>query len=343
VVAVVVTYNRRELLVECLEALARQTHPVERVVLVDNASTDGTEEHVRASGVGERVLLSYVQLERNGGGAEGFHYGVREALRLDADWLWLMDDDCEPAVDALALLLGSPRAADAGAAVLAPVVRDGDGRVLPINRGHVRRRWGFAPLVACSAEEHEQAEVEVSFCSFVGPLVRASAARRIGLPLREAFIRFEDVEYLQRLGAAEEMWMVTASEIVHRDPAPVAGSDARTMWGDFSQPIPFAQQWKRLYGVRNLIVCGRRGGYMGAGQVLAYLAVQAVRTLLFHERRWLTLRLLALYGRDGWRERFRNVPPGRWGELVGVRRVGRVVSLEALSYERDVAGPAREL
>ena len=46
VTAVVVTYNRKELLVECLEALARQTHPLDRVILVDNASTDDTREWV---------------------------------------------------------------------------------------------------------------------------------------------------------------------------------------------------------------------------------------------------------------------------------------------------------
>jgi rhamnopyranosyl-N-acetylglucosaminyl-diphospho-decaprenol beta-1,3/1,4-galactofuranosyltransferase len=85
VVAVVVTYNRKRLLVDCLEALARQSHPVERVILVDNASTDGTEEHVRASGVAERVPVDYMRLARNGGGAEGFHFGVREALGSDAD------------------------------------------------------------------------------------------------------------------------------------------------------------------------------------------------------------------------------------------------------------------
>jgi GT2 family glycosyltransferase len=340
VVAVVVTYNRREMLVQCLEALARQTRPVDGVVLVDNASSDGTLEYVTASRVGARVPLWYVRLRRNGGGAEGFHYGVREALAHDCEWLWLMDDDCEPAGDALERLLGSPRAPDA--ALLAPVVRDGPGRVLPINRGHARPRWLFAPLVAASAAEYASPDdVPIGFCSFVGPLVRASAARRAGLPLREAFIRFEDVEYVQRMPGPK--WMVTGAEIVHHDPQPVAGSDARAMWSDFSQPIPFAQQWKRLYGVRNLIVCGRRGGYMRLGHVAAYLLVQAVRTLLFHERRLLTLRLLWLYGRDGWRERFRNVAPARWAGLAAARRPEAFVAREALSYDAEVAEPARRV
>jgi rhamnopyranosyl-N-acetylglucosaminyl-diphospho-decaprenol beta-1,3/1,4-galactofuranosyltransferase len=329
VVAVVVTYNRRELLTECLEALARQTRPVDEVLVVDNASTDGSREHVEASGVDGRLPLRWVRLERNGGGAEGFHHGVRLALQGEADWLWLMDDDCLAADDALERLLASARVDEA--TVLAPVVREPGGRLLPVNRGHVRPRWGFAPLVAASEEEYARDEVEIDFCSFVGPLVRADAARGIDPPLREMFIRFEDVEYLQRLGGP--MWMVSAAVMLHADPRPLIGADLRAHWGDYSQRVPFDQQWKRLYGFRNLLYAGRTGGYLSAGQALAQFAVQAVRTLLFHERRARTLLLLAAYGLDGWRGRFRNVPPERWAGVARARRPLAYVNREALRYD----------
>src|SRR4051794_13444369 len=101
VVAVVVTYNRKVLLGRCLEALERQTRPPEAVLVVDNASTDRTAELVAA-----QSDARYVRLSRNGGGAEGFHHGVRIALAEEApDWLWLMDDDCIAAPDALERLL----------------------------------------------------------------------------------------------------------------------------------------------------------------------------------------------------------------------------------------------
>ncbi len=336
VVAVVVTYNRRELLLECLDAIARQSAPVADVLVVDNASTDGTPEALRG-----RAGVTCVRLERNGGGAEGFHHGIRIALERESDWLWLMDDDCVPAPDALERLLASPRAADPAAAVLAPVVKDPGGRLLPINRGHVRPRWFFAPLVAATAEEQAHgAETEIGFSSFVGPLLRTDAARAAGLPMREMFIRFEDVEYLQRLGPERRMWLVGASEIVHKDPQPVAGADLRAMWGDYAQRIPFAQQWKRLYGFRNLIYTARAGGYLSAPQALSQFAVQALRTLLFHERRARTLVLLAAYGLDGWRGRFRNVPPARWGEVATARRPLAFVTREAMVYDSAPATPA---
>ena len=84
--AVVVTHNRRELLLACLEALASQTHPLDGVVVVDTASTDGTTEALETAGVRERLALDYIRLARNGGGAEGFHYGLRAALETGADW-----------------------------------------------------------------------------------------------------------------------------------------------------------------------------------------------------------------------------------------------------------------
>src|SRR5215216_4156496 len=108
VVAVVATYNRKAMLVDCLRALAAQTHLPAAIVVVDNASTDGTGDAVAESGVD----IAYVQLSRNGGGAEGFHYGVKHALEMGGDWLWLMDDDCEPLPDCLERLLASRAAAD---------------------------------------------------------------------------------------------------------------------------------------------------------------------------------------------------------------------------------------
>ena len=91
VVAVVVTWNRRDLLVEALAALRAQTHPVAALVVVDNASTDGTDELLaKESG------LDVVRLEKNTGGAGGFAVGLEQAMGHDPDLVWLLDDDTVP-------------------------------------------------------------------------------------------------------------------------------------------------------------------------------------------------------------------------------------------------------
>jgi hypothetical protein len=222
------------------------------------------------------------------------------------------------------------------------VVRGDAKQLLPINRGSVRPRWFLAPLVQAPPDAHGREATPIGFCSFVGPLVRTELARRIGLPMREMFIRFEDVEYLGRLGPDERMWLIGSAEILHRDPQPVApGFGPRLR--DYAQRTPFAEQWKRLYGVRNLLYAARRGGYASAPQAASQVLVQALRTLLFHERRLLTLRLLARYAADGWRGRFLNVPPARWSELADARRPGEFIEREALRYDEDSAPPAAPL
>jgi len=336
VIAVVVTHNRAELLLECLEALAGQTHPLASVVLVDVASTDGTLDRVAAAGIQDRLVLRTVRLPRNGGGAEGFNHGVATALEGEGSWLWLMDDDCEAPPGALAALLASGPAAEASTAAVLPEVRTPAGAVLALHRGHVRRRWFFAPLVGLTrAERASGGDLEISMGTFVGPLVRADAARRAGLPERRAFIRLEDVEYLTRLRRLGSLWLVPAATIVHKEPAADALIDAglRARLADFTTRRPFAQEWKRLYSLRNMIQFGRRHGYVSAGQALSYVAVHVLRSLLFSERPLRTARLAVLYGLDGWRGRFRNLTPDRWAALAGDPHPVRLLERESLRYD----------
>ena len=343
VAAVVVTFNRKALLVECLEALARQTHPLERVLVVDNASTDGTREAVEEAGLAGPLPLEYLRLSRNGGGAEGFHYGVREAARGDADWLWLMDDDCEPDDDALERLLDAPSASDPGTVALVGAVRLPGGDPLPMHRGWITRRPFRAPISALPADAYQAAEAACDFASFVGPLFRASAVRAAGPPLREAFIRFEDLEYSARMRSEGAMRFVPASVIRHKEGVPVTSTDLRTLWRDFSISARFGDQWKNVYGLRNVIHAGRSHGFVGAGGALSYAAVQVARALAFDERKLLTARLVATYAYDGWRGVFRNVPPGRWPDLPEASRPLAYLNRESLRYDRDVAEPVTRL
>ena len=130
VAAVIVSYNRKEPLSECLDAVLRQAYPVEAVYIIDNASTDGTPEYLMERGFIDKVLspegapeeevktlplppfpdktveIHYVRMHENTGGAGGFHEGIRRCYESGVDWVWLMDDDGIPAEDQLSELLG---------------------------------------------------------------------------------------------------------------------------------------------------------------------------------------------------------------------------------------------
>jgi rhamnopyranosyl-N-acetylglucosaminyl-diphospho-decaprenol beta-1,3/1,4-galactofuranosyltransferase len=341
--AVVVTHNRKALLLACLDALARQSHPVDGVTVVDNASTDGTWQALAASGLGERMAVDYLRLSRNGGGAEGFHYGVRAALRSDAEWIWLMDDDCEPAPEALAALLAAPRARDPRAVLLAPLVETPAGEVLPLNRGWLKPRWFKAPLVPLQPQHWQSAEVHVEHVSLVGPLVRSEAARRTAPPRRDFFIWFDDLEWTARLRRLGELWLIPRARMVHRDERPLPDASPAALVRDLLRGHEFPRMWKRAYGLRNIIWTGRREGWFTPARVLAYISVAALRALLSGPPRLRSLRLTLLYARDGWQGRFRNVPPERWPVLAGTRDPLGYLSAHALEYRVEVDAPARRL
>src|SRR4051794_12189716 len=103
VCAVLVTYNRSTLLREALAALLRQTRPVERILVVDNASTDGTRSMLGD----EFPQVDVLTLPENVGSAGGFHAGIAHAFGRGFEWIWTLDDDAIAEPSALAALLAA--------------------------------------------------------------------------------------------------------------------------------------------------------------------------------------------------------------------------------------------
>lgn len=194
IVAVVVTWNRKELLARNLRAVMAQTRPVDAILVIDNASTDGTPEMLAAEFPGVRV----VRLAGNAGAAGGMHVGVREGLALGADWLWLMDDDGVPAPGCLAEQL---RIAEReGYALCGPLlvnVDDPTELAFPPSLPDMPRC--VADLRAGLGRDHFDSCVAGLWN---GTLVRADAALVCGPPKAEMFIWGEEHEYTHRLVTA---------------------------------------------------------------------------------------------------------------------------------------------
>jgi rhamnopyranosyl-N-acetylglucosaminyl-diphospho-decaprenol beta-1,3/1,4-galactofuranosyltransferase len=209
VIAVIVTYNRRELLLESLAAVDNQQRPPDAVLVVDNASTDGTATAVR-----ERFpAVRLAELGENYGGAGGFAYGMAQALADGADLIWVMDDDTIPEPAALAALLvareGYPGRTPA---IVASAVLWTDGRPHPMNTPRPR------PLVA-AAERTAAAAcdcVPIRSASFVSVLVDADECRRRGLPRADFFLWNDDFEFTTRLLRGNVGLLCPASVVVHK-------------------------------------------------------------------------------------------------------------------------------
>ena len=110
VIAVVVTYNRSQLLKRNIACL-RKNSP-HAIIVVNNGSTDDTGEWLA-----EQTDLIVIT-QANVGGSGGFYTGIQQAMERGADWIWCMDDDVFPRPDCLSNLLDHTASEEVG--ILAP-------------------------------------------------------------------------------------------------------------------------------------------------------------------------------------------------------------------------------
>ena len=193
--AVVVTYNRKELLRECLDMILAQTCPVDKLILIDNASTDGTGQMLTEGGYLDNPVFDYRLMENNLGGAGGFYEGLRIAGELGADWVWIMDDDTIPQEDSLAAIMSKtgqyPNAGFFASCVMGP---DGEPMNIPVIDKHKADNgyedW-YMPM--------KDGMVKIQTATFVSLLINGKAIKKCGLPCKDFFIWGDDTEYTLRL------------------------------------------------------------------------------------------------------------------------------------------------
>ncbi len=202
----VVTFNRRDLLRTCLQRLGAQTRPLEQIVVVDNASDDGTAEMV-AEEFPDVVLM---RLPENVGGAGGFHAGLERGMELGHDWLWLLDDDTYATPDALAALLAGADRAPARPMLVASQVRWKDERLHPMNVS--LPRWNDLDLMMESAAH---GLLEIRWTTYVSVLIRREALERYGLPRAHYFLWADDIEHTVRILRHERGYLVPESVVHH--------------------------------------------------------------------------------------------------------------------------------
>jgi rhamnopyranosyl-N-acetylglucosaminyl-diphospho-decaprenol beta-1,3/1,4-galactofuranosyltransferase len=250
VIAVVVTYNRRPLLLEALAAVHAQTRAPDAVIVVDNASTDGTAAVVRDRYPG----VTLAELTRNTGGAGGFASGMALALADAADLVWVMDDDTVPEPAALrALLEARGRYPGPPPAVLASRVVWTDGRAHPMNTPRAR------PF-ATRAEREAAARagcVPIRSASFVSILVDADVCRERGLPQADYFLWNDDFEFTTRMLRGAAGLLCPDSVVVHKtatfgstdaDPGPRFFYEVRNKIWTLRARAPLAPAERVLYG-----------------------------------------------------------------------------------------------
>jgi rhamnopyranosyl-N-acetylglucosaminyl-diphospho-decaprenol beta-1,3/1,4-galactofuranosyltransferase len=245
VVAVVVTRHRTELLAESLAALAKQTHPIAHLVVVDNGPDRPAREVVEGCGLPATWIPSWTNL----GGAGGFALGMLHALTMGAEWIWLGDDDGQPADEStLATLM--ELAERRGLAAVSPTVADKDRPdrlAFPVRRGLTwhRSRAALAADVRHGADE----ELLPGIAALMnGALFRASTLHVIGVPDLRLFVRGDEVEVHRRL-VRSGLPFGTALNAAYLHPAGV--DDDKPMLGGRLHARDPDDPVKRFYTYRN--------------------------------------------------------------------------------------------
>ncbi len=203
IVAIVVTYNRKECLLKNIQALLDQTGAQTDILIVDNASEDGTAEVVKPYLEDGRVI--YCNTGANLGGAGGFNYGIRKAYELGYDYFWLMDDDVYPYPDALSKLLQAHEDLHGDYGYLAGVVLWRDGSECRMNELKPKSD-GAGP---------NECYKRIVFSTFVSLFLPRQTVEEFGLPIKEYFIWGDDIEYTRRITAKKPAYMVPESKVLH--------------------------------------------------------------------------------------------------------------------------------
>lgn len=202
--AVIVTYNRLELLKKCLSAISSQSHAVEHVIVIDNNSAQETFDYLR-----NLDGIDYIRLESNIGGAGGFFNGLKYFIENTSDdFVWVMDDDTIPEKDALKKLL-SVFEKNKNVGFLASNVRWIDESPAVMNIPHVVvNDWN--ELI------DKQNIVKIHRATFVSVIFSRNVVLKVGLPIKEFFIWGDDTEYTERISRKYPSYFVAAS-IVHHE------------------------------------------------------------------------------------------------------------------------------
>lgn len=208
VCAVVVTYNRLELLKDAVSSLKKQDYPCD-ILVIDNGSNDGTKEYL------DREVGVSVIHQDNVGGAGGFFTGMKRACELGYKFVWIMDDDVIPERDALSAIVKDYEFISSREEVgfICSQVLSEKGFTANVPKIDMSpNETGYADW----AKYLEKGIIRVKAATFVSVFIPCKRIFELGLPYKDYFIWGDDTEYTQRLSTKYGCFMTGNSHIVHR-------------------------------------------------------------------------------------------------------------------------------
>ncbi|HXM94418.1 MAG TPA: glycosyltransferase [Candidatus Dormibacteraeota bacterium] len=293
VASVTTAHNAARLLPRQMEALLAQTRALQEIVVVDNASSDGTAEMLAERYPQVTVLRMPENLGAAGAWAAGLAYA---ALEKGHEWIWTFDDDSIPDSDALGTLLkglDSMRGANGGVGMVAALpVHRATGTIYP----PLLWREGF---VSPSPELFQKQVWFADLAYASGCMVRREVVEKIGLPRADFFMDFFDFEYCLRARSQDyKIAVISAARFAHE-----VGDARRVRLPGSSRLWPDHAPWREYYMSRNLAyaVWWLHPSPRAKRFVVRHLARHAAGVLLFGSKKLACLKKMAQGFLDGLR------------------------------------------
>lgn len=288
--AVIVTYNRKELLGNNIRMLLKQTLVFDRIFIVDNCSTDGTYDYLVQQGWMDNKQFVYVKTASNIGGAGGFYTGTKAAFEAGADWIVLMDDDGTAADEHTFEILfraAQERYSKNRKLFINTLVQQGELLSFKIDQMY-------------SVEEAITAAragiIEGAANPFNGTLISKELVDAIGYPNPDFFIKGDEVNYKQRaFDAGADVATVVDSRYIHPRP----DTHEKTVLG---KKVPFFVEapWKEYYAARNFTyMYKQKRQYKAIAFELIFVKLLAIMSMKC--KKWATMELLCKGIYHGWK------------------------------------------
>lgn len=257
---VIVTYNRLNLLKECLYAVENQTVQFNHIIIVDNASTDGTTEYLKQY---KNSNASVILESENAGGAAGYWRGVSEFNKNDDEYVLLIDDDAILYNDFLENIINGidkdqeKYVAYAGVVVSNNLI-DLSHRKKILDSRHFRSN-------AIELEAYDNDTFKCDLASFCGIVIKADIIQKIGLPEKDFFIWYDDTEYSLRIRQFSPILVITNARLNHKTKNTTVKEKAEL-------------DWKNYYGIRNEMIIVKK--YYGKSEFIYFWARNTKRIII---------------------------------------------------------------
>lgn len=240
---VLVTYNRLNMLKKALDSYNAQTKNPHYILVVNNACNDGTSEFLKKwSDIETNYEKIVINLHKNIGGSGGFYEGLLQAEKMDAEWIWVADDDAFPQKNALEeaekYILSNDNFVQNISAICGMVINNGQ---IDVEHRKNILQCGLSIKIKKVHKSMYRSNFEINAFSYVGTVINKEKLVEAGLPEKDFFIWFDDTEHSLRLSKKGKIICVPDIKIQHNTK-------------DEQEKL----SWKVYYGCRNMAYTYRK-------------------------------------------------------------------------------------